>query len=329
MGDGVAGTGTVLLPRPRERSTVDSFFPAVRLAVNFVCIASQGQADTGRWIIDFHLLLIGEQLCSLFPGTSFHPHGNKYMHPFNLALVVSTSAINWMFKTTSHFLVRLGKWKATLETDSLNASKFKNRDFFFKERKWIMDDENNMGRCPMQVLQTWGSKDLPAENKAGWDGRLGFLDQIQFPIIWPWFVMLILWASVVSLFCQLPTRKGRKAIAQCSEPHCSALKAFSLTTSVCSVWVVLKNSYISVFARETMLSKSNLGSRWPQSRPLAAQQLFENFWSKTAWWFDFFRIFFFLWGWWQTHSFRTVSCLKLVHFTRNLVIQKHFTIVFR
>lgn len=79
-----------------------------------------------------------------------------------------------------------------------------------------MDDENNMGRCPMQVLQTWGSKDLPAENKAAWDGRLGFLDQIQFPIIWPWFVMLILWASVVSLFCQLPTRKGGKAIAQCS-----------------------------------------------------------------------------------------------------------------
>lgn len=115
MGDGVAGTGTVLLSRPRERSTVESFFPAVRLAVNFVCIASQGQADTGRWIIDFHLLLIGEQLCSLFPGTSFHPHGNKYMHPFNLALVVSTFAINWMFKTTSHFLVRLGKWKATLE----------------------------------------------------------------------------------------------------------------------------------------------------------------------------------------------------------------------
>lgn len=72
------------------------------------------------------------------------------------------------------------------------------------------------GRCPMQVLQTWGSKDLPAENKAGWDGGLGFLDQIQFPIIWPWFVMLILWASVVSLFCQLPRRKGGKAIAQCS-----------------------------------------------------------------------------------------------------------------
>lgn len=34
--------------------------------------------------------------------------------------------------------------------------------------------------------------------------------------------MLILWASVVSLFCQLPTRKGRKAIAQCSRAtlHC-------------------------------------------------------------------------------------------------------------
>lgn len=115
MGDCAAGKGKVLLPRPRERSTVDSFLSAVRLAVNFVCLASQGQKDTGRWIIDFHLLLIGEQVCSLFSGNSFHPHGNKYMHPFNLSLVVSTFAINCIFKTTNHFLLRLGKWKATLE----------------------------------------------------------------------------------------------------------------------------------------------------------------------------------------------------------------------
>lgn len=115
MGDGAAGMGMVLLPRPRECSTVESFLSAVRLVVNFVCIASQGQADTGRWIIDFHLLLIGEQVCSFFPGTSFHPHGNKCMHPFNLAPVVSTFAINCIFKATNHSLLRLGKWKATLE----------------------------------------------------------------------------------------------------------------------------------------------------------------------------------------------------------------------
>lgn len=85
-------------PCPRERSTVESFLSAVRLAVNFVCIASQGQEDTGKWIIDFHLPLIGEQVCSLFPSNSFHLHGDKYKHSFNLSLVVSTFAINCVFK---------------------------------------------------------------------------------------------------------------------------------------------------------------------------------------------------------------------------------------
>lgn len=148
------------------------------------------------------------------------------------------------------------------------------------------------GRGPIQVLQTWGSKDLPVENKAGWDGGLGFLDQIQFPVIWPWFS----YANSLS-FCSFPLwpapcEEGERRQPSVPQPHCTALKAFSLTTFVCCVWMVLKSAYISIFARETMLSKSNLGSCWPQSRPLAAQQLFENFWSKTAWWIDFSGFFF-------------------------------------
>jgi hypothetical protein len=47
-GDCAAGMEMVSLPRPRERSTVQPSLSAVKLAVNFVCTASQGQEDIGR-----------------------------------------------------------------------------------------------------------------------------------------------------------------------------------------------------------------------------------------------------------------------------------------
>lgn len=129
-------------PRPRERSTVQPSPSAVKLAVNFVCIASQGQEDIGRWIIDFHLPLIGEQVCSLFPSNSFHLHGNKYKHPFNLSVVVSTFEINCIF---NHFLVRLSKWRATLQQILWTYPCLK-IEIQFEKGKWTIDGENSVGK---------------------------------------------------------------------------------------------------------------------------------------------------------------------------------------
>lgn len=142
--------------------------------------------------------------------------------------------------------------------------------------------------------------------------------------------MLILWASLVSLFCQLPTRKGGKAIAQCSWAtlHCpkSLLPAHFCLLCLGGAEELLRFPYLprrQCFQRATWeavghkVDPSLLSSCLKISDPKLHDDLI------------FFRIFFFNEDGDGLTASRTVSCLKLAHFTRNLAIQKHFNMVFR
>lgn len=107
------------------------------------------------------------------------------------------------------------------------------------------------------------------------------LIKFNFPIIWPWFD----YANSPGFysFLILPAPQEERQYPSAPEPSSTAVKALSLKAFVCCDGAVLKSSYVfPPFGKETMLPKSNLGSCWSQSRPLAAQQLFENFWSKTT-----------------------------------------------
>lgn len=164
------------------------------------------QEDEYSSIIDFHLLLIGEQVCSLFPSNSFHLHSNKYKHPFNLSCVVSTFVINCIFfQTTNHFLVRLSKWKAILKQILWMHQSLKLEILFFRKEvdsEWWVESGEDFKSCKLEYLR------LPVGNTATWDGGIVFLGQIQFPVTWPWFSYANSLGFCSFPFSQLPMRKG-------------------------------------------------------------------------------------------------------------------------